>query len=130
VEYLAECYEQDRKIRTELGSKCKKCEFKCTVGGDLAGSRIGNFSQESTPSRWGRRIEDTGLNYGNHGFLDLGGHILVGSLKIPNIGRQCTGTDELIRSVGLFSSKDLREDLESPLSIQDRSLASEIFRRC
>ena len=31
VEYLAASYEQDRKISTELGSKCKSCEFRSTA---------------------------------------------------------------------------------------------------
>jgi hypothetical protein len=42
VEYLAECYEQDRKIPTELGSKkCSKCEFRCTVEEERTGLKSG-----------------------------------------------------------------------------------------
>ena len=41
VEYLAEHYQQDRKIRTELGSKCKKCEFRCTAEEEQSGLKSG-----------------------------------------------------------------------------------------
>ena len=41
VDFLAQCYEQDRKISTELGSKCKACEFRCTAEEERAGLKSG-----------------------------------------------------------------------------------------
>jgi hypothetical protein len=41
VDFLARCYEQDRKIPTELGSKCKSCEFRCTAEEERAGLKSG-----------------------------------------------------------------------------------------
>jgi hypothetical protein len=41
VDLLAERYGQDRKIPTELGSKCKGCEFRCTAEEQAAGLKSG-----------------------------------------------------------------------------------------
>jgi hypothetical protein len=41
VQYLGDSYEQDRKIRTKLGSKCSKCEFTCTPEEKRAGLNSG-----------------------------------------------------------------------------------------
>jgi hypothetical protein len=41
VDYLSAQYEQDRRIPTELGSKCKKCEFRCTVEEERTGLKSG-----------------------------------------------------------------------------------------
>ena len=41
VDYLAEQYRQDRKIAVELGSKCGRCEFRCTAEDLRAGLKSG-----------------------------------------------------------------------------------------
>jgi hypothetical protein len=41
VEFLARRYKRDRKVRTPLGSKCGRCEFRCTPEQKRSGLRSG-----------------------------------------------------------------------------------------
>ncbi|MBN2552333.1 MAG: DUF2779 domain-containing protein [Spirochaetales bacterium] len=56
VDYLAEQYRQDRKIAAELGSKCGRCEFRCTAEELRAGLKSG--FRECWLERSGLREED------------------------------------------------------------------------
>ncbi|UCF98268.1 MAG: hypothetical protein JSV89_01730, partial [Spirochaetaceae bacterium] len=90
VEFLAASYRQDRKIRTELGSKCKKCEFRCTAEEESAGLKSGfkecwreqaglrdaDFSEALVIDMWNSRQTDGFIAQGIYFLRDLDPQLL------------------------------------------------------
>ncbi|NOT79391.1 MAG: DUF2779 domain-containing protein [Bacteriovoracaceae bacterium] len=53
VVFLAQQYEKDLKINSEIGSKCSHCEFKCTPAEELQGLKSGFKECWATELGWG-----------------------------------------------------------------------------
>jgi len=92
VEDLAQCYEQDRKIQTPLGSKCSGCEFTCTLEEERSGLSSG--FKECWREQAGLRDDD----FAEPLVIDLW---------------QCTRKDSFLRQ-GVFLLRDLDPELLRP----------------
>jgi hypothetical protein len=91
VDYLSVQYEKDRKIRTELGSKCKKCEFRCTAEEERAGLKSGfrecwreqagleerDFAEPLVIDLWKSKRRDSFLEQGIYFLRDLEPELLL-----------------------------------------------------
>ncbi len=85
VEFLAEKYQNDEKVITEIGSKCAKCEFKCSSEDEENGFKSGfkecwsselgwqkdDFNAPNVLSIWNFRKKDSLINSGKIKLTDL-----------------------------------------------------------
>ena len=94
VDFLAQCYEQDRKIPTELGSKCKSCEFRCTAEEERSGLKSG-FKE-----CWGEQAALEGQDFKEPLVIDLW---------------MSTRRDEILKG-GVYFLRDLDPELLRPQS--------------
>jgi len=101
VDYLSEQYEQDRKIPTELGSKCKKCEFRCTVEEERNGLKSGfkecwreqagledaDFAEPLVIDLWKSNSRDSLLKQGIYFLRDIDSELLQPKSRNGGAGR-------------------------------------------
>lgn len=85
IEFLAAKYEKDEKVVAEIGSKCAKCEFKCTSEDEANGFKSGfkecwsselgwqkdDFDAPNVLSIWNFRKKDSLINSGKIKLTDL-----------------------------------------------------------
>ena len=85
VEFLAEKYETDEKITSQIGSKCAKCEFKCSSEDETKGFKSGfkecwsselgwsdeDFNVPNVLSIWNFRKKDALINSDKVKITDL-----------------------------------------------------------
>lgn len=85
VEFLASHYEKDKKIPSEIGSKCRSCEFKCSKEEELDGYKNGfkecwskalnwkesDFLQPNVLGIWNFRKKDQFINTGKVKMTDF-----------------------------------------------------------
>jgi hypothetical protein len=85
IEFLAAKYEQDEKVTSEIGSKCAKCEFKCSVEDETNNYKSGfkecwkgalgwtdsDFNDENILSVWNFRKKDHYISDGKIKLTDL-----------------------------------------------------------
>lgn len=78
IEYLASSYENDVRLESAIGSKCAKCEFKCSPDDEAQGLRNGfkecwsrelkwkeeDFQEENVLSIWNFRRKDALISEG------------------------------------------------------------------
>lgn len=78
IEYLANAYENDIKLESAIGSKCAKCEFKCSLEEEQQGMNNGfkecwskalkwkekDFEEENVLSIWNFRRKDSLISEG------------------------------------------------------------------
>jgi len=85
IGYLANCYEQDRKITPQIGSKCAKCQFRATAKEEASGLKSGfkecwtnalkwqasDFQEPCILELWNSRKKDSYIASGKTKLKDL-----------------------------------------------------------